>query len=145
MGSHNVVAISGQAWSVRGRELMSSLLVALGRIIIPYRLISLTFGMVLAAFYQTEAATITAKGVSLADLRTAVDSAYDEDVVEVPHGTASWTATLSIAKGITLQGAGNDKTVILDDLPRREPPRPQQALLKPWQAGKFMLAHPSRP
>lgn len=40
---------------------MSSLLVALRRIIIPYRLISLTVGMVLAAFYQTEAATITAK------------------------------------------------------------------------------------
>jgi len=46
---------------------MRSLLVALGRIIIPYRLISLIIGMVLAAFYQTEAATITAEGVSLAD------------------------------------------------------------------------------
>ena len=46
---------------------MCSLLVALGRIIIPYRLISLIIGMVLAAFYQTEAATITAEGVSLAD------------------------------------------------------------------------------
>jgi hypothetical protein len=62
MGLHNVVAISGQAWSARGRELMSSLLVALGTIIIPYGLIGVTVGMVLAALCQTEGATITVKG-----------------------------------------------------------------------------------
>ena len=72
---------------------MSSLLVALGRIIMPYRLINLTFGMLLARFAKLSGHDYS-KGVSLADIRTAVDSAHDGDVVEVPPGAASWTATL---------------------------------------------------
>jgi len=46
---------------------MRSLLVALGRIIIPYPFNQPYNWDVLAAFYQIEAATITAEGVSLAD------------------------------------------------------------------------------
>ena len=83
--------------------------------------------ILLVAFRQLEAATLTAKSVSLADVSSAVASARDGDTVEIPAGTASWTSTLSVAKGITVQGAGKDKTVILDDLPRNEPQSPRQS------------------
>src|SRR5713226_8536946 len=69
---------------------------------------------------QADATTVTAKSVSLADVGSAVGSAREGDTVMVPAGTASWTSTLTITKGITIEGAGNDKTVILDDLPREE-------------------------
>lgn len=103
------------------------------RLIARARLGSVVASVMLAAFCQVEAVTIRAKSVSLADVRSAVDSAHDGDVVEVPPGTASWTSTLAIAKGITLQGAGNDKTVILDDTPRREPHSRQQRV-KPTES-----------
>jgi len=69
---------------------------------------------------QMEAATINAKSVSIGDISSAIGAARDGDTVLVPAGTASWTSTLTIRRGITLQGVGNDKTVILDDVPRQE-------------------------
>jgi hypothetical protein len=77
-----------------------------------------------------EAAVINAKSVSLADVSSAVRSAHEGDTVAVPAGTASWTSSLVITKGITLQGATSiggsltsptvtDETVILDDVPRK--------------------------
>jgi hypothetical protein len=75
-------------------------------------------GVFLIAPSQIEGATINAKSVSLGDVGSAIGSARDGDTVLIPAGTASWNSTLAIAKGITLQGAGNDKTVILDDVPR---------------------------
>src|SRR6476661_3611184 len=65
----------------------------------------------------TKAAVITAKSVSYPDVAAAVGAATDGDTVAVPAGTGSWTSTLVITKGITLQGGGDDKTVILDDVP----------------------------
>jgi hypothetical protein len=91
-----------------------------------YRGIGLAAGIILATFRQIDAGTITAKSVSLDDVRSAVASAREGDMVAVPAGTANWNATLVITKGITLQGAGNDKTVILDDVARREPQSPPQ-------------------
>jgi len=76
-------------------------------------------GMFLTVSSQMEGATINAKSVSLGDVGSAVGSARDGDTVLIPAGTASWNSTLTIARGITLQGAGNDKTVILDDVPRQ--------------------------
>jgi hypothetical protein len=75
-------------------------------------------GVFLTAASQMEGGTINAKSVSLGDVGSAIGSARDGDTVLIPAGTASWNSTLTIAKGITLQGAGNDKTVILDDVPR---------------------------
>jgi hypothetical protein len=65
----------------------------------------------------TTAAVITAKSVSFPDVAAAVGAATDGDTVTIPPGTESWTSTLVITKGITLQGGGDDKTVILDDVP----------------------------
>src|SRR2546428_4626622 len=79
---------------------------------------TLMTGLLLTSSGQVEAGLINAKSVSLADVTSAVSSAHDGDTVVVPAGTASWTSTLNIKKGITLQGAGNDTTVILDDVLR---------------------------
>jgi hypothetical protein len=57
-------------------------------------------------------------------------AAHDGDTITLPPGTFSWTSSLLITKGITLQGATtisgagtsapvvNDNTIILDDIPR---------------------------
>jgi hypothetical protein len=86
-------------------------------------------GVLLASVGQTSGAIITAASPSLADVSSAVALASDGDTVILPPGTASWTSTLTITKGITLQGsttvtgAGTaaptvvDGTVILDDVP----------------------------
>ncbi len=67
---------------------------------------------------QAESAIVNAKSVSLSEVVSAIRLAREGDTVVVPAGTASWASTLTITKGITLQGAGDDKTVILDDVAR---------------------------
>lgn len=73
--------------------------------------------------------TYTARSASFVDVKSVVSSASDGDTVVIPPGTDSWTQTLSVAKGITIQGAttvtgdhtmtmrANDQTIILDDVP----------------------------
>ena len=95
--------------------------------------------MIMAAADQAEAASVEAKSASLADVESAIGSAREGDTVIVPAGIASWTSTLFITKGITLKGetsisgptaspVASDKTIILDELPRRSQhqPRPEQ-------------------
>ena len=87
--------------------------------------------------------TVEARSPELADVKAAIASAHENDTVTVPAGTASWTSTLTITKGITLQGATSiegsldnptvtDKTIILDDVPRQgqrhQPAKPQGGL-----------------
>src|SRR4029077_2109155 len=43
-------------------------------------------------------------GGSAADVQAAINQAKDGDTITLPAGTLSWTSTLNIAKGITLQG-----------------------------------------
>jgi hypothetical protein len=73
--------------------------------------------------------TLTAKSPSFMDVKSVVSSGSDGDTVIIPAGTASWAATLTISKAITLKGATavsgthdnpviSDNTVILDDVPR---------------------------
>ena len=45
--------------------------------------------------------TVEAKTPELADVKAAILSAHENDTVKVPPGTASWTSTLIITKGIT--------------------------------------------
>lgn len=85
-----------------------------------YHVVILVTCIFFSFFGQVQAATIKAKSVSFEDVSSAVASAKDGDTVTIPAGTASWTSALLITKGITLQGAGNDSTVILDDIPREE-------------------------
>lgn len=71
-------------------------------------------------FSHTQAATIAAKSASLADVTSAVISAKDGDTVTVPAGTATWLTPLTIVNNITLQGAGEALTVIVDAISHRE-------------------------
>jgi len=112
------------------------------RSLIPFRycllkVATLTTGMLLAISIRVEAAVINAKSASLADVSFAIRSAHEGDTVIVPAGTASWTSSLVITKGITLQGATSigdslnsptvtDETVVLDDVPRKARGRPSQ-------------------
>jgi len=70
---------------------------------------------------------IKARSISVADVDSAIASASDGDTVVLPTGTASWTSTVVLTKGITIEGAGNDKTVILDDIPVATEPRQRTA------------------
>src|SRR5437773_2126900 len=75
----------------------------------------------------TPPATINARSPSFADVSTAINTANAGDTVVIPAGTAIWTSTLNITKGITLMGqtttdsvAGTaaDKTIIQDNVTR---------------------------
>lgn len=68
-------------------------------------------------FSQAQAATIAAKSVSFPDVESAVVNAKDGDTVTVPAGTATWVSPLNIVNNITLQGAGEAATVIVDGIP----------------------------
>jgi hypothetical protein len=62
-------------------------------------------------------ATQTAATCSQASVQTAIDTARNGDVVSVPAGTCTWTGTVKInGKSIVLQGAGIDKTIIVDSI-----------------------------
>jgi hypothetical protein len=86
-------------------------------------------GILVSVFGQVEASVINARSVSFTDVSTAVGLAKDGDTVKVPAGTAAWSSTLIIAKGITLQGATTltgpssnptvtDGTIIQDNVAR---------------------------
>ncbi|NIT60106.1 MAG: hypothetical protein GWN00_28990 [Aliifodinibius sp.] len=57
---------------------------------------------------------IKAANCSQADVQAAINAASNGDIVSVPAGTCTWTSTVNIPgiKGITLQGAGVDATII---------------------------------
>jgi hypothetical protein len=68
--------------------------------------------MVLFLCFEIEAATINAASCSRSDVQSAIDSAGPGDTVVVPPGSATWTNSVSIDRGITLEGVGMDQTVI---------------------------------
>ncbi len=71
---------------------------------------------------SSHAGTINARSASRVDVGTAVTLAKDGDTVLVPAGAATWTTTLPILKNISLQGAGEGKTVIIENLSRSGSP-----------------------
>src|SRR5207249_10039345 len=97
---------------------------------------ALAVGMFFTFLGQAEAAIpkiINAASPSLVDVTTAIAAAVDGDTVIVPPGTASWTSTLTLTKGITLIGqtttnpvakTANDQTIILDSVVRTSGSRP---------------------
>jgi hypothetical protein len=58
------------------------------------------------------AATRAAASASYSDVSSAVTSASSGDTVVVPAGSATWNSSLTITKGIILNGAGVGQTVI---------------------------------
>ncbi len=71
-------------------------------------------GFWLALGPTLQGATRTAASLSAADVQAAIDAAADGDTVELPAGTATWTACVKVSgKYITVAGAGTDKTTII--------------------------------
>ena len=64
-------------------------------------LVSLAATLILTASGLAGATTINAKSASQSDVAAAVASAADGDTVTIPGGTASWTRTLQVKRGIT--------------------------------------------
>jgi hypothetical protein len=69
-------------------------------------------GWCVSFLHDDFAATVTATTASLADVQTAIKAAKGGDTVVVPAGTVTWNTRLSVAKAITLQGAGIGQTII---------------------------------
>ncbi len=84
--------------------------------------VSLVTGMLLTALAQVEGAVINARSTAIVDVGAAVTLAKEGDLVIVPAGSATWNSTLTITKNITLQGAGEAQTVIIENLPRATQP-----------------------
>ena len=62
--------------------------------------------------------TITAASLAAIDVRAAVNSALDGDIVILPAGSATWTSNVTVSgKSITIQGAGIDLTTITNNIP----------------------------
>ncbi|MDE2038306.1 MAG: peptidoglycan-binding protein [Patescibacteria group bacterium] len=57
---------------------------------------------------------ITAASCSQTDVQSAIDAASTGDTVTIPAGSCTWTMPVSLNKPITLQGSGNQQTVITD-------------------------------
>lgn len=92
----------------------------------------LIIGLVYAALIPgtLSAATITAASCSRADVGIAVERAVNGDTVLIPPGTCSWTTNLTISdKYFTLQGAGINQTVIIDNVNKSGYPIVPQALV----------------
>jgi hypothetical protein len=77
-------------------------------------LVSLAATLILTASGLAGGKTINANSASFSDVAAAIASAADGDTVTIPGGTASWTRTLQVRRGITIQGAGVGVTIIKD-------------------------------
>lgn len=66
--------------------------------------------------------TVNAASPSFSDVSTAMSSATAGTAVVMPSGTAIWTQTLTIPPGVSLLGAGNSNTVIIDEVSRSSSP-----------------------
>ena len=79
----------------------------------------LVSSLIVAAPDAADAETITAANLTPEAVWKAIEAAKDGDTVQLPAGTAEWTKGWNTGhsakmKAITIQGAGIDKTVILD-------------------------------
>ena len=83
--------------------------------------------LLLSALFSKEAqaATYTAASCAESDVAAAVAKATNGDTVIIPScpsttpgGANTWTTSLSVPVGITLQGQGPGNTVLIDDVPK---------------------------
>jgi hypothetical protein len=73
-------------------------------------------GFLLASNGGVNGATIVASGCSAAQVQSAINSAQNGDIVQVPAGSASWSSMVTTGKSIRLQGAGIGLTNITNNL-----------------------------
>lgn len=79
-------------------------------------LLVLSTVLLLAVSARTEAAVINAADASLSAVQAAINSASSGDTVQVPAGTATWTSGITINNDISLIGAGEGQTILIDEL-----------------------------
>ena len=75
-------------------------------------LLAVSLCVIYASYTGSYAATINVASAFYSDVNSAVSSASYGDTVVVPAGSATWSNTLVITKGINLIGAGIGNTVI---------------------------------
>ena len=89
---------------------------------------SIVAALLAAAPTAAQAGVLKAASGSEADVKAALNSAQDGDTITLPSGTFTWTSTVTITKGVTIQGqtttnsvngTANDQTVIVDNVTRR--------------------------
>jgi hypothetical protein len=78
--------------------------------------VSLATTLIFALSRLAGATTVNANSASQSDVAAAIASAADGDTITIPGGTASWTRTLQVRRGITIQGAGVGVTIIRDNV-----------------------------
>jgi hypothetical protein len=64
----------------------------------------------------SQAATIQVASCSYSDISNAIAMANAGDIINVPAGNCSWSNNLIITKGVSLIGAGVDKTIIIANI-----------------------------
>jgi hypothetical protein len=77
--------------------------------------------MLLFGAWPAYAAIIPATSCSRTHVGEAVTAAVAGDRVTIPAGTCSWTSTLTVAKEISIEGAGIDVTILEDNVSRLAP------------------------
>src|SRR5436189_4927689 len=83
--------------------------------------LALTVALCCVLISGVEGAVLHALSPSQGDVSNAIDLARDGDTVLVPAGVGYWTSTLGIVnKAITLQGAGTNQTVLVDEVANRQ-------------------------
>ena len=60
----------------------------------------------------TDGAIINSASCSQAAVQSAIDAAQNGDTVVIPAGSCTWNSQVSISKGITIQGGGENATVL---------------------------------
>jgi hypothetical protein len=81
--------------------------------LIPRMMRSLYIGFFLAGFLSTASAfTNIANSVNYSDVLSAYNLCSDGDTLRIPAGSATWSSTLSVNKGISIIGAGTNSTTI---------------------------------
>jgi hypothetical protein len=76
------------------------------------KILCLVLALFMPGFLASWAATRVSASCSLADVTAAVSSAAEGDTVTIPAGSATWTGSLTVTKGITIQGQGGAVTVL---------------------------------
>jgi hypothetical protein len=62
--------------------------------------------------------THTAASCSRNDVQAAINASVHGDTVQIPAGVCTWTTMLQVTVGITLRGAGEGVTTIIDNVPK---------------------------
>ncbi len=70
------------------------------------------FLLLLSTAPHAGAATIAASSCSNTAVTTAMASAIDGDTITIPAGNCTWSGAITTSKGITIQGAGINVTII---------------------------------